>query len=122
MKKLIVVFVAFVLLGFASTAFAQAPVKNPTTAVLTVSPDHADITRYELGFFLVGAAEPVQVADIGTGTPVNGELSKPLPSYPIGVTYVAKARAYAGTMASSWSPASNSFFREPAPPVGVAIR
>lgn len=122
MKKLVLVTLAFLLLGFAATAFAQTPVKNPTTAVIGISPDHAEITRYELGFFLAGATDPVQVADVGTGTPVAGELSKPLPAFPIGVIYIAKARAYAGTIASDWSPASNPFYRTPAPPAAVVIR
>lgn len=122
MKKIILVALMFLLLGFAATAFAQTPVKNPTTAVIGISPDHADITRYELGFFLSGATEPVQVADVGTGTPVAGELAKPLPAFPIGVTYIAKARAYAGTIASDWSPASAPFYRTPAPPAGLVVR
>lgn len=122
MRRLAVVAIAFALLGFASTAFAQTPIKNPTRAVIGVSPDHSQVTKYELGFFLVGAAEPVQLSDVGTGTPVNGELDKPLPSYPIGVTYLAKARCYAGTIASDWSPASDPFYRTPAPPAAVAIR
>jgi hypothetical protein len=120
MKKLILVVVAFALLGCASSASAQT--KNPTTAVIGVSSDHAQVTRYELGWFLGTAVDPVQVADVGTGTAVAGELSKPLPSYPIGVTYVAKARAYVNTFASDWSPASNSFYRTPAAPPSLVIR
>ena len=122
MKKCILVGLVFALLGVASSALAQEPTKNPTTAVIGVSPDHQQVTRYELGFFLSGATEPVQVADVGTGTPVNGELSKPVPSFPIGVTYLARARCYVGTIASDWSPPSNPFFRTPAPPAGLVVR
>lgn len=122
MKRIAVTVLVFVLLGVAAVALAQTPVKNPGTAVVGVSPDHAQITRYELGFFLGTAIEPVQVADLGTGTPVNGELVKPLPSYPIGQTFIAKARAYAGTIASDWSPASAPFYRTPAPPASLVVR
>ena len=119
MKQFVLVFV--ILLTFAVAVSAQT-VKNPTTAVLTVSPDHAQVTRYELGWFIGAAVDPVQVADLGTGTPVAGELAKPLPSYPIGVTYTGKARAYANTTASDWSPASNAFFRTPSPPPSLVVR
>jgi len=122
MKRIVLVALIFFLLGFVSTALAQTPVKNPTRAVIGVSPDHAQVTKYELGWFLGAATDPVQVADVGTGTPANGELDKPLPSYPIGVTYVAKARAYAGTIASDWSPASSPFFRTPAPPASLVVK
>ena len=112
------------LLG-ASVASAQAPtpVRNPTTVVLTVSSDHATVTRYELGFFQAGAIDPVQTSDLGTGAAdANWNLQKPLPSYPIGVIYIAKARAYANDLASDWSPSSDPFYRTPAPPSAVAIR
>lgn len=118
---IIAVLVAVALCFCATPAFAQT-VKNPTTAVFTVSPDHAQVTRYEIGFFIGTAVDPVQVADLGTGTPVAGELSKPVPSYPIGQTYVAKVKAYAGTIASDWSAASNPFYRTPATPGPVVIR
>jgi hypothetical protein len=115
------IFLSLVFLAVASVAGAQT-VKNPSTAVIGVSPDHASVTRYELGFFLPGATDPVQLSDIGTGTPINGELSKPLPSYPIGVTYIAKVKAYVNQYASDWSPESNPFYRGPAAPSGVVIR
>jgi hypothetical protein len=119
---LMVLVVAALVVGLAGPAQAQTPIKNPGTVVLGVSPDHAVITRYELGWFLGTATEPVQVADLGTGTPVAGELIKPLPSYPIGQTFTAKARAYAGTIASDWSVASNPFYRTPAPPSALVVR
>lgn len=123
MKSLFIVVLAFALLGFAAVAAtAQTPVKNPTTVVMTVSPDHSQVTRYELGWFLGAAVDPVQVADLGTGTPTAGELTKPLPSYPIGVTYTAKARAYVGTIASDWSSASNPFYRTPAAPPSLVVK
>lgn len=103
-----------------SLALAQE-VKNPTKAVIGVSPDHAQITRYELGWFIGTATDPIQVADVGTGTPTAGEFEKPLPSYPIGVTYVAKVRAWANANVSAWSVASNEFSRDPLPPASVHV-
>ncbi len=122
MRKFWIAALVFALLGFAATAVDAQTVKNPTRAVIGVSPDHAQITKYELGWFAAGAVEPVQVADVGTGSPVNNELDVPLPSYPIGVTYTAKVRAYAGTIASDWSAASNPFYRSPAPPSSLVVR
>lgn len=120
MKRILCIFGSLFMLTAA--AVAQTPVKNPTTAVITVSPDHGQVTKYQLGWFITGATDPVQVADVGTGTPVNNEISKPLPSYPIGVTYTARARAYVNDIASDWSPASNPFYRTPSPPPVLVIR
>jgi hypothetical protein len=97
-------------------------VTNPRTAIITVGPDHALITRYELGWFLGAAVDPVQVADLGTGPAVAGELSKAIPSYPIGVTYTAKVRGYVNTIVSDWSPTSNPFYRTPAAAPALVIR
>ena len=119
MKKLLVVALVFAIVGLAAAVASAQEVKNPTRIVVGVSPDHAQITRYELGWFMAGATEPVQMADIGTGTPVNGEIEKPLPSYPIGVTYTGKVRAWANANVSAWSVASNEFSRDPLPPVSV---
>ena len=120
MTKILWLFVVLALV--AVPVAAQTPTKNPTTVVLGVSSDHAQVTRYELGWFIGPAMDPVQVADLGTGTPVAGELSKPLPSYPIGVTYTAKARAFVNTISSDWSIASNPFYRTPAPPSSLVVK
>lgn len=122
MKRLVLVLLTFALLGLASAVFAQAPVINPTRAVITVGPDHAQITRYELGWFIGTATDPVQVADIGTGPAVDGVLERPLPAYPIGVTYTAKVKGYVNDIASVWSPTSNPFYRTPAPAPFLVIR
>ena len=119
MKQVVLVLVA--LLACAVSASAQA-VKNPTQAVITVGPDHDQITRYELGWFIGAAVDPVQVTDIGTGAAVAGELSRPLPNYPIGVTYTAKVRGYVNTIPADWSPASNAFFRTPAAAPNLVVR
>ena len=54
----------------AGVAFAQAPapVLNPSKVVYQVSPDHAQVTRYELGFFLVST---------GGGTPHKVHVRSP---------------------------------------------
>lgn len=122
MKRLCVLALVFALLGFAAAAVAQTPVVNPTRALITVGPDHAQITKYELGWFVGTAVEPVQTVDIGTGPTVAGVLERPLPSYPIGVTYTAKVRGFVNLIASDWSPASNPFFRNPAPAPSLVIR
>lgn len=116
------VFLAFALLSllFPLGAFAQT-VKNPTKAVFTVSPDHSSVTRYELGFFLPGASSPVQVSDVGTAAPTGTELERPLPSFPIGVTYEARIKAWAGTVDSDWSSASNLFNRGPLAPSDLRV-
>ncbi len=113
---------AFALLSllFPVGVMAQT-VKNPVKAVFTVSPDHESVTRYELGFFLPGASAPVQVSDIGTGAPSGTDLEKPLPSFPIGVTYEARVKAWANAVDSEWSAPSNLFNRGPLAPTAVRV-
>jgi hypothetical protein len=111
-----VVGVVFSFVGlFSITEQANAQtVRNPTVVEWTVSADHAQVTRYEMGFFLGTATEPVQSGDLGTCTPdAQQKCTKSLPSYPIGSTYNAKVRAYGGTVVGDWSPASNEFYRTP---------
>lgn len=119
MKRFFLTFALLSLL-FPVGVMAQT-VKNPTKAVFTVSPDHSSVTRYELGFFLPGATSPVQVNDLGTGAPVAGELERPLPSFPIGITYEAKIKAWAGTVDSDWSGPSNLFNRGPLAPTDLRV-
>lgn len=113
---------ALLSLLFCATLAEAQVTKNPTRAEFTVSPDHASVTRYELGFFLPGAAAPVQVSDIGTGAPSGTTLDRPLPSYPIGVVYVAKVRAWAGSFESDWSAESNQFARGPLAPSALVVK
>jgi hypothetical protein len=96
--------------------------QNPTKAQFTVSPDHLSVTHYELGFWTIGATDPVQVSNIGTGTPdATGVLELPLPNYPIGWTFEARIRACIGELVSPWSEVSNPFGRSPRSPSGLVI-
>lgn len=96
--------------------------QNPTKAQFQVSPDHAVVTHYELGFWVEGATDPMQISNIGTGAPnAGGVLELPLPNYPIGYTFVARIRACVGTLVSDWSEVSNPFGRSPRSPSLLVI-
>jgi len=101
----------------AGSAFAQEVVKDPTRVEFSPSEDDAQVTRYELGFFQIGATDPVQLLDLGRPVPVGGIATAPLPARPvaIGSRYVARARAYAADLVSDWSEASNEFGYTPRP-------
>jgi hypothetical protein len=103
-------------------AAAQNPpglVVDPNWVEFDVPPSHSAIHHYELGWFLLGAVtDPVQTADIGTGTPTGIRLKLALPqSYPIGKVYVAKVRGVTVdgtvTLAAEWSEISNPFGKGP---------
>ena len=97
-------------------------VQNPTKASFVVSPDHAVITHYELGFWVQGATDPMQVSNIGTGTPNElNILELPLPNYPLGYTFEGRIRACIGALVSDWSEVSNPFGRSPRSPSGLVI-
>lgn len=103
------------------SASAQT-VRNPTQVVWTPSVDHAAVTSYRMGWFIDGATEPVQQADLGKPAPnAQNECIAAIPSYPIGITYVAKLVAVAGSVTSDWSAASNPFLRTPAPPPSAPV-
>ncbi|HSL20628.1 MAG TPA: hypothetical protein VK886_03770, partial [Vicinamibacterales bacterium] len=59
--------------AWAVPAVAQTPVVDPRFAEFTASADHfattpeglPQVTRYDLEFYLVGAAQPFQVAALG---------------------------------------------------------
>ena len=112
------------LLCVAAVAVEAQTVRNPTQVVWTPSADHASVTSYQMGFFLAGATDPVQSADLGKPTPnAQNECVATLPSYPIGTTYMAKLRAFAGAVSSDWSAESNPFYRAPAPiPAAPVVR
>lgn len=117
MKRTAIVFLVFALLGFAATATAQT-VPNPGHIEYVVSPDHATLTKYVVGYFLPGATDPVQTADLPISAPDSaGKVTQPINATPLGYgTYQAKMRSVAGTMASEWSLPSNDFTRVPLPP------
>jgi hypothetical protein len=107
----------------ASTASAQF-VLNPNFIEFTPSVDDAQVTRYEMGFYLIGAAEPMQLLDLGRPA-VDGanKATVALPARPVPLNkYVAKARAYAGDVVGPWSEPSNEFGYDPRPPNRPAVR
>lgn len=112
------------LLAFASSARAQAPVPNPTAVEFTPSMDHAMIDDYQLGYFLLGAAEPVTVTDLGKPAPdASNTCRVPINVMPLSFgDYVARARARAGTTWSEWSDPSNPLVRLPGRPGGPVIK
>ena len=78
-------------------AWGQGTVLNPKRAEFTVSPDHAEVVRYELRIFLAsGSVAPIRTDDLGKPTPdAQGTVSVPFPPFPQdpGVIYVAKVIA-----------------------------
>ena len=83
---------------------AQAVPTNPSE-VAFASPDHAIITDYEIGFFLTGAAQPVQAnKQAKPGLSTDGDVHLTFNSRPLGLgIYELKVRAYAGTEVGTWS-------------------
>lgn len=114
---------ACLLLLVASVASAQT-VTNPGHIEYTVSPDHATLTKYVIGYFLPGATDPVQTADLPLVTPdVQQKVTQPMNATPLGYgTYIAKIRAVAGAVQGEWSVASNAFDRAPFPPSAPTVK
>lgn len=108
-------------LGWASPVLAQTPVQSPNWVEFdVVAAEHPTIVRYELGFFNPQTGAEVQVAAIGTGTPVGTRLTLAMPqNYPTGVVYVGRVRGVAivgnQTLVGAWSEPSNTFTKSTAP-------
>lgn len=121
MKRTLVVLL-FALVALPATA---QTLKNPSTAEFTASVDHAQLTKYVIGFFLPGAVDPVQTADLGKPTPdATQKITVTINVMPLtfGANYTAKVKAVAGTAESIWSEASNPFDRAPGPPSKPAVK
>lgn len=108
----------------AASALAQSVV-NPTRVNFTPSPDDAVVTRYEIGYFLIGAASPFFVYDLNRPT-CSPTCDLPLPAKPAFGNFVAKVRAFgvdqAGQpVASVWSEDSNPFDLLPVPPARPTV-
>ena len=102
-------------LALPALAGAQSVV-NPRTVEFVVSPDHALVTTYILGWYAEGATDPVSEVDLGTGTPnEQNKLSFTINCHPLtfGFNYTVKVRAVAGDISGIWSEASNLFDRRP---------
>jgi len=115
------ILVSAMLLVCAGMASAQTVV-NPTRVEFAPSTDHATVTRYTLGLF-IGGTDPVQELDMAKPTPnASNVCAWTLTSYPVGVTYTAKARAWAGTITSDWSNTTSPFYRTPAAPSALVVK
>ena len=103
--------------------FAQTVI-NPTKVEYTVSADHTQLTKYTIGYFLPGATDPVQTADLPLATPdAQQKVTEPINALPLGFgTYTAKLKSVAGTVSGDWSAASNEFVRAPFPPGSVLVK
>jgi hypothetical protein len=100
-------------------------IKNPSVATFTASADHASVTSYTIGYFLPGATDPVQTANLGKPTPdATQTCTVTLNTQPLtfGANYTAKVKAIAGTAESVWSEASNPFDRVPGPPSKPVVK
>jgi hypothetical protein len=122
MKQVVLIFV--ILLTFAVAVSAQT-IRNPSVCTFTASVDHAQITSYTIGYFLPGATDPVQTADLGKPTPdATSTITSTLNVMPLtfGAAYIAKVKAVAGAVASDWSTPSNPFDRVPGPPSKPVVK
>jgi len=126
MKQLGIVGVLFAVVALWPLT-AQAQVVNPTQVTFE-STDHDLAVAYDLGYYLSGAASPVQtvrvlVASVAGGPTYSILLSKPL----LGQDLTLKARLVAtavegGEIASDWSEPSNSFTFAPVRPSVPAVK
>lgn len=113
-----------VLVAVAGVASAQTV--NPSR-VEWETEDHAITARYEVGYYLAGAASPVQTASIAkTAVVASGAAyTAPLPRPVLGA-FVAKMRACApdvsgSEVCSEWSDASGPFVLSPRRIVGLKV-
>jgi len=121
----LVVFVVGLFLILSPVLVHGQTLKNPSAGECTASADHAQITKYVIGYFLPGAADPVQTADVGKPTPdAQNVLRFTINVMPLtfGAAYVAKMKAVAGTAESVWSEPSNPFDRAPGPPSKPVVK
>jgi hypothetical protein len=122
MKRLVLVAVLVLMAGAAQ---AQT-VLNPRSVEFDPSFDHAVVTSYVIGYFLPGATEPVQTADLGKpeADPATGKCTVQINTQPLGFAtgYVARVRAVAGDVIGEWSDLSNPFNRVPGKPGGPVVK
>jgi hypothetical protein len=122
--SLIVLFVLAAFLAVPSAGLAQVPIPNPTGAEWDPSVDHAQISSYELGYYLAGATDPVQTVDLGKPDPgPDGKCRAAINVRPLGfAVYTARIKAKAGPVASEWSDPSNPFARVPEPARNLVVK
>lgn len=99
MSRLLVVLLVCLL---AAPLLAQTPV-NPSL-IEWDCPDHAIDTDHEVGFFLLGATEPVSMQRLGDPAPQpNGKVQTGINSRPLGMgQYELAIRVYVGPAVSEW--------------------
>ena len=125
MRRLTIAAVALMVVGLMAGGAQAQTLTNPSRVEFTSSADHAQLTKYVIGYFAPGATSPVMESDLPLGTPdANQLVTATINARPLsfGAAYVAKVRAVAGTMTSEWSEASNPFDRVPMPPTAPVIK
>lgn len=119
MKKLLI---ALALLALPALAAAQTPPVNPG-AVAFDSPDHAQLVRYGVGYFLGNAVNPVQEVSVPVAA-VSGSAAAGrtiLLARPAFGTFTVKVRAVAldsnsAEVSSPWSGPTVPFVLSPLAP------
>lgn len=95
------VWILTVLIVLGSLVVAAQTPQNPVGAAFDASPDHAQVTRYEYGIFLLGAAAPMSTVSLGKPTPdTTNTIAFTLNTAPLGMgQYELKARSVVVTTA-----------------------
>jgi hypothetical protein len=105
---------------------ASAQAVNPSK-FLWEAPDHAITTRYEVGYFLAGATNPVQTASIPVASVAAvGESYETAVPRPVLGSFTAKlkacgAAAGGGEVCSDWSNATDPFSLSPRGIAGLRL-
>ena len=115
MRRILIAFLTYALLGLASAASAQNIV-NAREVQFTASLDHAVLTSYVLGHFMPGATEPMQEVSLGLPTPDAAQvIVTAINTRPIsfGIGYTVRVKSVAGAVVGEWSAPSNPWDRRP---------
>jgi hypothetical protein len=90
---------------FLALFLPQTAVPINPSEVAFLSPDHAIVTEYEVGFFLATAIQPVQTARFPKGAlGSDGEVHLTINSRPLALgSYTLKVRAIADATVGEWS-------------------
>jgi hypothetical protein len=117
---------SIILLGVAANAYPQS-LNNPST-VRWEHDDFARTSTYELGYYLVGATEPVQTVVIPkVNVSPSGVSYETLLPRPVFGTFVSKLRACAidvsnATVCSDWSNTTANYILSPLVPANLVVR
>jgi hypothetical protein len=129
MRRISLLVLSLVFALAAVPVFAQQPgpgeiIKNPGRVEYDPSVDHAQLTKYVLGFFLVGATSPVQTADLPVVAPgPDGKVLQAMPFASLGFgRYYVQIKPVAGPIEGEWSTPSNEGVRGPLPASGLAVK